>query len=709
MNHQRSFFRSIRFKLLLVSLTLLAIPWAGYRYIQETERFLRQTQETMLLGTAQAVAAILHNSPTLLTTSNDRKDDSDEPLIYLNPLTQSIQLDGYSEDWLPYLGNIERYPEQGEWQFESILGEYGSHLYLFIRIKDDRVLHLPPGATRMDLGDSVRISIQQASGQQVDYRIATTAPGWVTAQQMPTRKNDPYPVRREDRIQGEWQTSEHGYTLELRIPQYLVGDRIALSVSDLDDPTKPETAKFISTVSDGSQPLLGRIIRPDPEIGRMIGGLQHENARIWVLNRQQLVLARRGRLQPVDDAITAEDMPLPSPLQPLLRLILDQPSHHFEDEFSRSARLKGGEIEAALSGQPQTRRRHTPDEKAVILSAAWPIESDHGVVGAVLVEQSTNEILTLQNQALEKITGITLMLFLFTGLAILGFATLLTRRIRHLSSHIEAAVTPDGRIQGRLKPDQAEDEIGDLSRSFSSVLNRLSEYNRYLEAMASRLAHEFRTPLTIVKSSLENLNDNSDPEAQSRYIQRAEEGVSRLGLILHRMREATRLEQQLIQTEIETFDLNAMLEMALEGYRQAFSNVTFNLKGLDRQLFIKGAPDLISQALDKLISNAVDFHLYETTIELILTEQSTSLLRLAVRNQGPVLPPGMEQELFASMVSIRESKQGEPHLGLGLYLVRLISEFHGGHTEARNLPSGKGVEFSLVLPILKTARPHTDG
>lgn len=698
MNHQRRFFRSIRFKLLLVSLTLLAIPWAGYRYIQETERFLRQTQESMLLGTAQAVAAILHNSPTLLNTSDDGVDEPDEPLIYLNPLAQSIQLDGYSEDWLPYLGNMQRYPEQREWQFETILGEYGSHLYLFIRIQDDQVLHLPPGTTRMDFGDYVQISIQQTTGQQVDYRIATTAPGWVTAQQMSTRKNDPYPVRREDRIQGEWQTSEQGYTLELRIPQYLVGDRIALSVSDLDDPTKPETAKFTSILPGSSQPVLGRIIRPDPEIGRMIGGLQHENARISVLNRQQLVLARRGRLQPVDDAITTEEMPLPSPLRPLLRLILDQPSNHFEDEFSRSARLKGGEIEAALLGKPQTRRRHTPDNKAVILSAAWPIESDQGVVGAVLVEQSTNQILTLQNQALEKITGITLTLFLFTGLAILGFATLLTRRIRRLSSHIEAAVTPDGRIQGRLKPDQAEDEIGDLSRSFSSVLNRLSEYNRYLEALASRLAHEFRTPLTIVKSSLENLNGNNDPGAHSRYIQRAAEGIDRLGLILHRMREATRLEQQLMQTQIEIFDLHGMLEMAMEGYRQAFSGVLFKLKSAGGRLTIEGAPDLISQALDKLISNAVDFHLPETPIELILSEQDAASLKLAVRNQGPLLPADMEQEIFASMVSIRTHKQGEPHLGLGLYLVRLISEFHGGHAEARNLPSGKGVEFSLLLP-----------
>lgn len=696
MNRERRFFHSIRFKLLLVSLTLLAIPWAGYRYIQETERFLRQTQETMLLGTAQAVAAILHNSEALMNGSQNSVEASSEPLIYLNPLSRPIQLDGYSEEWLPYLGNLERYPDQGEWQFETILGEYGNHLYLFIRVRDEQVVHMTPGSSRLDKGDYVQLSIQQTSGQQVEYRIATTAPGWVTAQQMPSRSDDPYPIRREDRIQGEWQTSENGYTLELRIPQYLLGDRMAITVADIDDPANPEKRQLTSTSPNG---ILGQLIRPDPEIGRLIGGLQHENARIWVLNNQQLVLARRGRLQAPDDDAVPSERSLDSPLQPLLRLILDQPNDHFEDEFSRSARLKGSEIDAALAGNPQALRRNTPDNKAVILSAAWPIESDKGIVGAVLVEQSTNQILTLQNQALEKITGITLLLFLFTGLAILGFATLLTRRIRRLSSNIDVAVSAEGRIQGILKPDRSEDEIGDLARSFSSVLNRLTEYNRYLEAMASRLAHEFRTPLTIVKSSLENLNDTHDPESQSRYLQRAEQGIDRLGLILHRMQEATRLEQQMLQTELETFDLHAMLKSSLEGYRLAFNEVSFKLNSAEEPLLINGAPDLISQALDKLISNAVDFHQPETAIEVKLAKPINGQTTLSVTNQGPQLPSGMEQVLFASMVSIRNRKQDEPHLGLGLYLVRLICEFHGGQAVAGNLTSGSGVVVSLILPV----------
>ncbi|AKH20496.1 proteobacterial dedicated sortase system histidine kinase [Sedimenticola thiotaurini] len=704
MSQKRRFSQSIRFKLLLVALALLAIPWAGYRYLQETERFLRQTQETMLLGTAQAVAAILHNSSAMSRSSRLPSGGSAEPLQYVNQLEQPIQPDGYSEEWQPYLGNLQRYPEPDKWLFEGILGEYGDYLYLLLRVQDHQVRYRPPGNTRLDQGDYVELRLTARTGEPVRYRIAPTGPGYVTVRRMPNDSEAPLPIGREDRIRGGWQTSESGYTLELKIPQYLVGEQIAITVADLHDGSGSSTYHRVNSTGPGQPPPLGRIVRPDPEIGRLIGGLEHENARIWVINNQRLVLAKRGRLQPPESITDDSDSLRISPLQPLLRLVLDQPSTNFQDDLSRSARLTGPEIDAALAGQPQSRRRSTPDQRAVILSAAWPIQSSSGVTGAVLVEQTTNQILTLQNRALEQISGITLVLFLFIGLAILGFASLLTSRIHRLSRRVDKAVTADGRILGTLEPDRSADEIGDLSRSFSGVLNRLAEYNRYLEAMASRLAHEFRTPLTIVSSSLENLQGNNVPEDQQRYIRRAQEGVERLGLILHRMREATRLEQQLLQTELVAFDLGGLLDMALEGYRGAFPEVAFELERCPEPIVIQGAPDLISQALDKLISNAVDFHQTGTPIRLILERVDQQQVLLSVCNSGPALPPGMEQELFSSMVSIRKKSSDEPHLGLGLYLVRLISEFHGGHAEAVTLETPAGVAFRLFFPVAQPSR-----
>ena len=70
-----------------------------------------------------------------------------------------------------------------------------------------------------------------------------------------------------------------------------------------------------------------------------------------------------------------------------------------------------------------------------------------------------------------------------------------------------------------------------------------------------------------------------------------------------------------------------------------------------------------------------------------------------MRNQGPALPAAMADSLFESMVSMRADEPGAAdsrgHLGLGLYLVRLIAEFHGGTATARNVGGGVEVGFTV--------------
>jgi len=66
------------------------------------------------------------------------------------------------------------------------------------------------------------------------------------------------------------------------------------------------------------------------------------------------------------------------------------------------------------------------------------------------------------------------------------------------------------------------------------------------------------------------------------------------------------------------------------------------------------------------------------------------------------LPADMSGKLFESMVSMRPAASGgEPHLGLGLYVARLISEFHGGSIRAENLPDLNGVAVSVTLPLIR--------
>jgi signal transduction histidine kinase len=81
-------------------------------------------------------------------------------------------------------------------------------------------------------------------------------------------------------------------------------------------------------------------------------------------------------------------------------------------------------------------------------------------------------------------------------------------------------------------------------------------------------------------------------------------------------------------------------------------------------------------------------------------------IALAVDNEGPPLPQGMEKRLFDSMVSVRAGGGGEtPHLGLGLYIVRLIAAFHGGSARAENRDDSRGVVVTVNLPAIPAAGP----
>jgi signal transduction histidine kinase len=187
-------------------------------------------------------------------------------------------------------------------------------------------------------------------------------------------------------------------------------------------------------------------------------------------------------------------------------------------------------------------------------------------------------------------------------------------------------------------------------------------------------------------------------------MERAQQGLNRLAHILTRMTEATRLEQSLADAERERFDFARVIAGCVDGYRAAYPQQVFELRLPDGEIPFDGAPELIAQMLDKLVANAVEFATPGTPIVVAL-EREVLGIRLSVANQGPPLPQEMHGRLFDSMVSVRtEQSREQPHLGLGLYIVRLIAEFHGGRATATNRTDMPGVLVSVDLPLVRAVR-----
>lgn len=714
----------IRSRLVFLSSFLLVIPWLGYQYIIEMEEYLRRGQEQTVLGTAQALATALNERPELFDETSFSPAQRTEG-IYVYPVYSPLALnDGTLVDWQEYqqyeVGYDKRdylrtsinparyYSKDDSLSFENMVGEHNGSLYAYFKVKDDKVVYRSRDALSVHRSDFLQISMLSKEGNSIDQIvIAPHEPEFL----YPFRVNDDYsePVH-EDRISGQWYETEGGYEIELQIPMDMLGDRIGFALFDVDDPETRAISTVVGTYKTNTIEQLGSLRLPTPEIDRIVAGMGHNNSRIQVVDRSGRVLLTVGDIQSAT-GLTVLSPAITEPankyllflqdkiLNPLYYQILTKPSNDFIDELYSDVSREGAHIDSALQGTAFTQFRTLADSQTRILEAAHPILANNEVMGAVLVDQNMNGLRTFRNQAMEALFNTLLAVMLLVTLGLFFFASRISTRIRRLRNEAEHIIDDTGRVQNTIKASGNSDEIGDLSRSFSNIVERLTQYTSYLENMSSRLSHELRTPITVVRSSLENLGLTELNEESEVYMERAEEGINRLNLILTNMSEATRLEQMLQTSEKEKIDLAAVIYGCVEGYKLAYPESKFETDIGNQPIFIDGVPEYIAQLLDKLIANAVEFSYPDQPITIYgRTLRDHAVIK--VSNAGPSLPEEMKDRLFDSMISVRpQEKQRQPHLGMGLHIARLISEFHGGQIRAENRKDREGVTISMVIPL----------
>ncbi len=370
-------------------------------------------------------------------------------------------------------------------------------------------------------------------------------------------------------------------------------------------------------------------------------------------------------------------------------------------------------LSRALSGLPaQLAERIESDSglPAWMLTSAQPVWVGDRVVGALVLEENTGSRLGAHGRAIERLTLLTAAAMAASALALLGVGSITVARIVRLRRQAEQAIDSRGRVVGTVRAPIVADEIGALAQSHANVLERLRQHQQYVGNLRGRLVHELRTPIMVVRSSLENLAAETVAGSREAYLSRARDGTQRLERIVASMGEASSLETMLAHSELETVDLVALLRGCVEGYRGAFASHAFEVDCAIDSAACPVVPEAIAQALDKLVSNAVDFAHPDTPIRLSLHRVNEPGMAahwsLSVCNRGPALPAAMRDSLFDSMVSVRTHRAGgRAHLGLGLYLVRLVAEFHGGQAFVRDVPGGVEAGFTVA----SSGRPAPSG
>jgi signal transduction histidine kinase len=283
------------------------------------------------------------------------------------------------------------------------------------------------------------------------------------------------------------------------------------------------------------------------------------------------------------------------------------------------------------------------------------------------------------------------------GLAIaLVLSQSLTSPLRQLTAAMQRFAHGERNLQ---LPSPSGDEVGDLTRSFHGMMTEIERQEKLRKEMTADIAHELRTPLSVVQANLDALADGVYPLTREN---------------LAPIRESAELLDRLVE-DLRTLELADAGQLALEKSEvdlpQLLSRVaarfTPRAESLSQRIELAPMPAAIavqadSQRLDQILGNLLDNALRHTsgsgTIRLGLRADAQDVF-VTVEDSGPGIPPDQLDLIFERFHRVDTARsRSDGGTGLGLAIARKLAEAHGGNLRAENRPEG-GARFILSLPL----------
>ena len=310
-------------------------------------------------------------------------------------------------------------------------------------------------------------------------------------------------------------------------------------------------------------------------------------------------------------------------------------------------------------------------------------------------------------------------------LALVGLAVALGSYpiIRRLTLRLEALQRGverwgQGDLSARVNAD-GKDEVAFLGQRFNQAAQRIETLMNSHKSLLANASHELRSPLARIRMSLELMtptlvasrttltpeganfprggpSENSpfSPSALG-FIEEIKRSITELDQLIDEILLASRLDAK--QADAEPFESLDLTGLAAEECARAGAELGVSSTG--QSLVVQGSPRLLRRLMRNLLENAKRYGRGDVTLELTQKQVGQqSFAVIAVHDRGPGVPPNQRERIFEPFYRLPGASEREGGVGLGLALVKSISERHGGtvRCEARG---GGGATFVVELPI----------
>jgi two-component system, OmpR family, sensor histidine kinase BaeS len=291
----------------------------------------------------------------------------------------------------------------------------------------------------------------------------------------------------------------------------------------------------------------------------------------------------------------------------------------------------------------------------------------------------------------------------FSALAAVGLALLLgvilARRLvqplRAMTAATRAIAAGD--LEQRVQV-RTQDELGELARAFNRMNAELARARDLRRQMTADIAHDLRTPLSIILGHAEGLSDGVLPPTNDTFEMIHEEAL-RLNRLIEDLRTLSLSEAGELSLQRQRLRPRTLIDRVAGAYQpQAIAEgITIETHAPDHLPPLDVDPDRMAQVLDNLLSNGLRYTPSGGMIGLG-AQHTNGAVQMIVKDSGPGLPADQLPYIFDRFYRAdRSRRRHEGGSGLGLAIAKSLVEAHGGRIHAESVP-GAGLKFVITLP-----------
>ncbi len=206
--------------------------------------------------------------------------------------------------------------------------------------------------------------------------------------------------------------------------------------------------------------------------------------------------------------------------------------------------------------------------------------------------------------------------------------------------------------------------------------------------------------MTSIAGFIDGILDGTIPkDKQQYYLEIVSTEVRRLSRLVVSMLNMSKIESGDLEMKPSNYDISDQIIHILLTFEQKIENKNIEIRGLDnlKPTYVVADPDMIYQAIYNLFDNAVKFTNENGYIAVLLTERNTDI-EVSIKNSGEGIQQKELSKVFERFYKVDKSRSLDSKgAGLGLYIVKLMIEMHGGKVLAKS-DSTETAEFTFTLP-----------